>query len=372
MTEVDIRDADCLVREATISDFNAISEVVRRSGLSAPNYTDWARLWNDNPFRSEVPAPTGWLLESEARGIVGTFSNIVRMYNYNGERVRVASASAWAVDPPYRTAAVLLAKQFFSQKNIDVFLNTTASAAAAEIFKAFRCSEIPDPSYRQVLFWVTDHAGFAGSVLQKLRAPGIPGLTLAVEMGLRCQDLVRRPRVQFRRVDTCLLSRFDQRFDAFWDILRARGDRFLAVRTAEALTWQFRPFLEDKSAVILAAMEGQAVLGYMIMRRGDDEKLGLRRLRVVDIQTVRDEADIILSLMVAALEHAARLKVHVVEAVGFHKSKRGVLELLNPQRRVYPSCPYVYKVKKGCEPLRDALQNSDVWDASQFDGDASF
>ncbi len=371
MTEPDIREADCLLREATLGDFNAISEVMLRCGLTPSSYPNWVRLWNDNPFRSQVPAPVGWLLETEER-IVGTFSNIVRMYNYNGEPVRVASASAWAVDPPYRAAAVLLAKQFFSQKNIDVFLNTTASAAAAEIFKAFRCCEIPDPSFTQVLFWVTNHAGFAGSVLRKVRAPDIPGLQRTMEMALRCQNLIRRRGVRFGRLDTCLLSCFDQRFDVLWEILCARHDRFLAFRTAEALTWQFRPFLEDNSAVVLAAMEGAEIVGYLIMTRGDDERLGLRRLRVVDLQTVRDDADIILSLMVSALEQAARLKVHVVEAVGFHKSKRSVLQQLNPQRRAYPSCPYLYKVKKGCEPLRNALQNSDVWDASHFDGDASF
>ncbi len=371
MSEPETRSGDCLVREATVDDFSAISAVVRRSGLRSPAYANWVRLWNDNPFRPKVPAPVGWLLENEAKQIVGTFSNIVRMYSYNGETVRVATPSAWAVDPPYSAAAVLLAKQFFSQKNIDVFLNTTASAAAAEIFKAFRCSEIPDPSYTQVLFWVTDPEGFAGSVLRKLRAPAIPGLKYIVEGALRCRDLFHRRAVRFRRLDTCLLTCFDQRFDAFWDILRVRRDRLLAVRTAEALTWQFRPFLEDNSAVVLSAMEGGAMVGYLIMIRGDDDQLGLRRLRIVDLQTARDDADVILSLMASARQHAERIKIHVVESVGFHQSKRRVLERLEPQRRSYSSCPYLYKVKTASQPLRDALRNPDVWDASQFDGDAS-
>lgn len=366
------QDLDCAVREATLNDFSAISEVVRRNGLTPANYDLFARLWNENPFRSEVAVPLGWVLENKALQIVGTLSNIGRMYIYNGDPIRVASASAWAVDPPYRTSAVFLARQFFSQKNVDLFLNTTASEAAAEVFKGFRCSEIPDPSYTQVLYWITGYAGFAGSVLRKLDIPLLPGLRHATAGALYCRDLIRPGRTRLRSMETCLLDGFDERFDAFWEQLRRRRDRLMAVRTAEALAWQFRPSLESGSAAIIVLPEGNALSGYLILMRGDDDRIGLRRFRVIDIQTIRDEADIVLSLMHAALEHAERSGVDVVEAVGFHKSKRDLLEQLNPHQRTYPSCPYVYKVKANCQPLQDALRNADAWDASQFDGDASF
>jgi hypothetical protein len=365
------QDVDCAVREATLNDFPAISDVVRRNGLTPTTYDLFARLWTDNPFRSELKVPLGWVLENKAQEIVGTLSNIGRMYIYNSEPIRVASASAWAVDPPYRTSAVFLAKQFFSQKNVDLFLNTTASDAAAEVFKAFRCSEIPDPSYTRVLYWITGYAGFAGSALRKLNMPLIPGLRHAAATALYSRDLMRPGRVRFRPIETCLLNRFDERFDEFWNQLRQTRNRLLAVRTAEALAWQFRPVLEDGSAAIIAILEGESLSGYLIMMRGDDERIGLRRLRVIDIQTIRDDADIIFSLMRAALEHARRSGVDVVEAIGFHKSKRDVLERMNPHHRTYPTCPYLYKVKANYQPLQDALRNPDSWDASQFDGDAS-
>jgi len=367
-----IQDLDCAVREATLNDFSAISDVLRRNGLTSTSYDVFARLWNENPFRSELAVPLGWVLENKALEIVGTLTNIGRMYIYNDEPIRVASASAWAVDPLYRTSAVFLAKQFFSQKNIDLFLNTTASQGAAEVFKAFRCSEIPDPSYTRVSYWITGYAGFAGSALQRLRIPLLPGLRHATAAALYCRDLMRPSRVRFRPIQTCLLDGFDERFDAFWNLLQQRRDRLLAVRSAEALAWQFRPALENGSAAIIALPEGKSLSGYLILMRGDDNRIGLRRFRVIDIQTIRDEADVILALMHAALEHARRLGVDVVEAVGFHRSKRDVLEQMNPQHRTYPSCPYLYKVKANCQPFQDALRNPEVWDASQFDGDASF
>ncbi len=344
---------------------------MRRSGLKSAGYEQWARLWNDNPFRSELSVPVGWVLENSQQGLVGSLSNIGRMYCYAGEPVRVATASCWAVDPPYRSSAIFLAKQFFSQKKVDMFLNTTASEAAAEVFKAFRCSDIPDPSYVQVLFWVTRYAGFAESVFRKLHWPVIPGLKHAGGLSLYCRDLVRGRGANFRRIATSPLPGFDERFDGFWHQLRSRNDRLMGVRTAEALTWQFGPALKNGSAAILATQEGRNLTGYLIMTRGDDQQIGLRRFRVVDVQALGDDAEIILSLMTAALQHAEHSDVDVVEAIGFHKSKRDLLEKLRPHHRTYPSCPYLYRVRTESPRLRDALRNPDAWDASLFDGDGS-
>jgi hypothetical protein len=367
----EIQESDCLVREATVDDFVAMRNVALRNGLSFATLTDWQRFWNDNPFRLKLAAPLGWVLENKVHGIVGTLGNIPRIYLYNDDPVRVVAGSTWAVDPMFRTSAIFLAKQFFAQKNIDLFLNTTASAPAAAIFKAFRSSEIPDPLYTQVLFWITQYSDFAGALLRKVRWPALTGLRQVAGAALYLRDTVHRPKAQYRREETCLLLAFDERFDKFWDLLRAHRNRLLAVRTSEALTWQFRPALEAGSLAILAVLEGSTILGYLIMKRVDDEGLGLRRFQVVDIQAIREEDNVIPSLMAGALEHAAHSGVHVVESVGFHKLKRDLLERLNPHHRSYPSCPYLYKVKASSPALRDALQNIDAWDASLFDGDAS-
>jgi hypothetical protein len=364
-------EAACTVRATTFEDFETISQVACRNGLGSPTYSDWARLWKDNPFRSKLQLPMGWVLETEAQGVVGTFSNIPRLYSYNDEPVRTATASAWAVDPQYRYSSLLLVTEFFSQKNIDLFLNTTASPRAAAIFKAFRSQEIPHPSYKQVLFWVTCKAGFAGALLRKLQLPALGGLKQAAVLALWCRDELHRSRIRYRRLETCVVPGFDERFDAMWDVLRRRRDRLLAVRTRDALTWHFRPSLEAGHAVVIVLPEGNSISGYLIMKRYDHRHLGLSSFGIVDIQAAREEPDIILSLVAGALEHAARSGVHVVEAVGFHNSKREVLERLKPLHWTHPSCPCLYKVGAGPRTFRDALRTANAWDPSRFDGDAS-
>ncbi len=293
------------------------------------------------------------------------------MYCFNGEPVRAAIPSAWAVDRPYRQASIFLANKYFSQKNADLFLNTTASPQAGAIFKAFKCSEIPGPSCARVLYWITHYAGFAGASLRKMRAPAFAGIRHATGLAFYCRDFPYRHKDRHRQMEVTLLPAFDERFDAIWELLRRRRNRLLAVRTREALTWQFRPTLESGDTVILGLIQGDNLSGYLIMKRYDQKQYGLRRFRVVDIQAVHDEADIVLSLMSAALEHAERSAVDVVEAMGFHQSKRDLLEHLHPHHRTLPASPFLYRVSADSRPLGDALRDAGAWDPSPFDGDAA-
>jgi hypothetical protein len=144
------------------------------------------------------------------------------------------------------------------------------------------------------------------------------------------------------------------------------------VRNSEALNWQFRPAIESGDLLIFGVMEGDRLIGYLIMRKYDHEQYRLRRFRVVDLQAIDDESNTIISLMSAALEHATRSGADVIEAIGFNKSKHDLLERLNPHHRSLPSFPYLYKVSAGAPMLQNALWEADAWDPSPFDGDASF
>ena len=365
------QELDCTVREATWDDFEAICQVKQRNGLVPGDRSYWARLWDENPFRFEHPVPLGWVLENPDLGIVGTFSNIPRIYFFNGEPIRAAIPSTWAVDRPFRFAASYPAAEFLAQKNIDLFITTTASPRTEARLKELGCLEIPGPSCAQMLFWVTNYTRFASAFLRKVKIPAAAGIKHAVGSALYLRDLIQWPKGRFQRVEVNLLQGFDGRFDALWEVLSRRRNRLMAVRTREALNWQFRPALETGDLFIFGVMEGDRLTGYLIMRKYDHEQYGLRRFRVVDLQAIDDEPNTVLSLMVAALEHGARSGADVVETMGFNKSKHDLLERLNPHHRTLPSYPYLNKVSGDAPTLQCALLEADAWDPSPLDGDSA-
>jgi hypothetical protein len=365
------QDVDCIVREATLDDFEGICRVKRRNGIEPGDYSSWSRLWNENPFRFELQVPLGWVLENKSQGIVGTFTNIQRMYYYNNQPVSTAVARALAIDPQFRFLAVTLTDKFFSQKNIDLFLNTSASPQVSTLFRFFDCKEIPGPSCAQMLFWIANYAGFAGAFLRMKSLPAIAGIRHAAGLALFLKELAHRPKVQYQQNEVCQLTSFDERFDAFWELLRQRKNRLMAIRSSEALTWQFRADLDSGGLVILGVMDGEGLSGYLIMRRYDHEQYKMRRYRVVDIQAIEDDPNIVLSLMSTALKHAAHSGVDVVEAMGFNKSKHDLLERMNPHHRNLASSPFLYKVSTNSASLQQALREAGAWDPSPFDGDAA-
>jgi hypothetical protein len=362
---------ECIVREATWDDFEVICQVKKRNGVVPEDRSHWARMWDENPFRFEHPVPLGWVLENPDQGIVGTFSNIPRMYSLNGEPVRAAIPSTWAVDRPFRFAASDPAAEYLAQKNIDLFITTTASPRTEARLKTLGCIEIPGPSCAQMLFWITNYTKFAGAFLRKVKVPAAAGIKHAAGLALFFRDLTHWPQRQFQRIEVCLLSGFDERFDVLWDALSRRRNRLMAVRDREALNWQFRPALESGNLFIFGAVAGGHITGYLIMRKYNHEQYGLRRFKVVDLQAIDDEPNTVLSLMSAALEHAARSGADVVEAMGFNKSKHDLLERLNPHHRTLPSFPYLYKVGANSPSLQDALRGADAWDPSPLDGDSA-
>ena len=147
-------------------------------------------------------------IENKTQGIVGTFSNILRMYIFNNEPVRAAIPSTWAVDRPFRFAASYPAAEFLAQKNIDLFITNTASPRTEARLKELGCVEIPGPSCAQMLFWVTNYARFAGAFLRKVKLPDVTGVKHAAGLALYLRDLIRWPQRRFQRMEVYLLPWF--------------------------------------------------------------------------------------------------------------------------------------------------------------------
>ncbi len=296
MSETAKQELECTVREATWDDFEAICHVKRRNGIVPEGRPHWARLWDENPFRFGHPVPLGWVLENQAQGIVGTFSNIPRIYFFNGEPVRAAIPSSWAVDRPFRFAASTPAVEYLAQKNIDLFITTTASPRTEARLKDLGCLEIPGPSCAKMLFWVTNYKTFAGD----LSAQGESPCTSRNEARSWFSALLTgsdplAQRQLFQRIAVTLLQGFDERFDALWEVLGRRRNRLMAVRNREALNWQFRPALESGNLFLFGVVSGSRLTGYLIVRKYDHEQYGLRRFRVVDLQAIDDEPNTVLS-----------------------------------------------------------------------------
>jgi hypothetical protein len=355
------------VRTIERDDYEAVQQLKEKHGLSTAPRPEWEASWDENPIvLAGTDLPRGWVVTDDMAQIVGILDNIPMAYSYQGKPVTAAASGSWAVDEDYRSAGGLLLMRFLRQKHVDLILTTTANEASGKALQALRAQAVPHPEYDTTLFWITHYRGFASAYARGAIPLGAAIVGAVGGLALWAYDSVRGPKPQLDpEASVQRVEAFDQRFDEFWSSLRDSSDKLVAVRDRAALAWHFR----TNPPLIFAHVVGERITSYMILDRADNPNTGLERLRVVDCQALDGALPEIAQLIAAALDHARKTRIHLVEVVGLHRTKRIIFEALKPRKRNLPTQPFFFYARN--KSLRSILQEEDRWDPSPFDGDAA-
>jgi hypothetical protein len=363
---------DVQLREASLSDYEQIAALECKQNLHSRSREDWTRLWTENPLYKKLGSrwPIGWVLENEDGRIVGTLGNIPVPYVFRGRDLVVAAGRAWAVDERYRSVALMLMDTYFSQTEVDVFLNTTVNALAAEAFGVFGSRPLPAGDWTAASYWVTGYTGFARTALTVKKLPAAGVLCYPVGACLSVKDMLvskRLPRTTGIEVQQA--SAFCARFEAFWRKLAAEKAVFLGVRTREVLDWHFGAMLERGNAWLFTVSASDDLIAYAVFQHRDEASIGLRRMRLVDFQSLTKAEECLAAILSKALALARRSGIHVVEKIGLNVKGTELIDACAPYRRKLNAWPSYYHVPDAA--LSSELESPSAWEPSSFDGDAS-
>ena|SRR2546425_1397476 len=363
-------------REARLSDFEAIAALKQRLGLAPDSHENWQRLWRNNPaLGGGHPAPCmGWLLEVGEK-IVGYLGSIPLLYHYGERALFAAVASGFAVEPAYRAFCLGLVASFFNQKNIDLFLNTTAIEAVGKITRAFKADPLPQKDYDNVLFWVLDSHNFSRAIFRRLNMNPVIGKmasTLSF-LALRGDGAIRKrwPRgaANGLRVNELNVNEFDDEFQGLWLNKLKERPRLLADRTPAMLRWHFEIPGSRRTTKAFRCDSDKGLVGYAAMISEEDDDIHLRRSTIADMLVLEDDPQVVELLLVEAYEHANAAGSHVLEVLGFPRNVRQICLKWKPYSRKYPACPFFYRASD--ELLHAQLGDEDAWYACPFDGDTT-
>lgn len=370
------RFSNVTVRAAAFSDFDQVYELNRLLGQGPDSQENWARLWKNNPALLKMDAqwPIGWVLES-AGSVVGFLGNIPLFCQLEEKTLRTAATCRFAVAPEHRPFSHLLITSFFRQKNVDLFVNTTATPEAGRMMTALRATMLPQRDYDTVLFWVLDPRQFVNAVLGKMGvdsglkavAGSLGSVALTAEMSLagRAPD----SRTGLYTVRETYVDSLGAEFDRFCDDQAHDQTRLMALRSAEVLRWHFAPPRSRRTTTVLTCYAQDKLLGYAVIRQEPEENGVLRKSIVADLLVHRDNPAVVEQLISAAYKSAKSSGSHVLEIMGFPASIRQPLQRWKPYSRKYPACPYFFKASD--RTLHEALTSENVWYACPFDGDAT-
>ena len=363
--------ASAKLREAKVEDYRQIAAVSLRNGLGFKSEEQWRHLWLESPVYKRVKDwPLGWVAVTPDDQIVGYTGNVISGFSFQGEQLVCGSPFGMAVDVPHRRLAGFMARRFISQKNAQIEILTSANANSSPLAELLRSLRVPVGDWAHSVYWITNYRGFAASAFAMKKLPRWLSLPAALALAAKDKLSADQFRAASGRVQLAECSTFDGRFDDFWqELKKAYPNRLLADRSCESLLWHFKFSLLQDRVWILTASKGKNISAYAIFYRHDNPGIGLKRVRLIDFQTLYGDVQLLAPMLAWAHERCKREGIHMLEAYGFRPEKERVIEALHPHRRRLPAWFYFYGTRD--KQLAPLLANPDTWDPCHFDGDSS-
>ncbi|PWT79308.1 MAG: hypothetical protein C5B58_13805 [Acidobacteria bacterium] len=360
------------LREASFNDHEQIAALESRYGLGSKDYDEWSHLWLANPLYRELQGgwTLGWVLEDAQHRIVGSMGNIPLLYEFEGKRILAASGRHWVAEPAYRSFSLALLERVVNQRHVDLYLNNTVTAQAAASFSTFECPRAPVGVWDESAFWITNYRGFMESFLVLKNFALAKTLSYPLSAAVFLKDLLAKKALPAGDVQVEVCSRFDERFDEFWvELKRNNPHLLLAVRTREALEWHYKYSLLSGRLWILTAVDGSRLLAYVTFERRDKPELGLKRVSLVDFQSLDGSITLLSPLLSFAVKKCRDDGIHALENIGRWLERGELIETLAPYRRKLPTWSFFYRANN--PELAERLRDRRAWAPSLFDGDAS-
>jgi hypothetical protein len=309
------------------------------------------------------------VIEDENEKIVGSVGNIPLLYEFEGRKIVAATGRCLVVEPAFRSMSLLLLDRLINQPGVELFLTNAITAASAPAFSALECLPVPAGEWDQSAFWITQYPGFFESLLAMKNLRLIP-LSYSLSAVAFLKDRLTKRALRDRDVGVETCPHFDGRFDDFWeDFKRNNPHLLLAVRSREALEWHYKYALMTNRLWIVTVVDGARVAAYAIFDRRDNSNFGLKRVRLVDFQSLDGGTALLSPLLSWALRRCRDEGIHMLENVGRWLEKGEFVDKVASHRRKLSTWTFLYRANN--PGLAETLRDRRSWSPSLFDGSAS-
>ena len=360
------------IREIQTEDYPQIRELHIKYNLKILDKVEWINFWSRNPCiqDSNDSLPLGWILEENKR-IVGYLGNIPKEYYYKNKKFTVACSHAWVAEDKYRLHAFSLLETFFSQKNIDVYIITTANNISEKVLTRYNAKKIPLENFQNPMFIILNLEKLISSYLKYKK----------IKLGKFIVKLLYYPAYIFyykklnfwkktKQSKKVILNEIiDTKFDDFWESYKLNfQNKLLQNRNATWLNWHIKEKIKNDKAWIMSVIENNKILGYAICSERNNEKIELHRIEIIDLVALDDNQEVYYSLIKNCILETKKRGYHIFEMTGFKHLKRKIFSEFKIIKRKLPTFPFYYKTSNVY--YKNFLENSEMWDPSLIDGDA--
>jgi hypothetical protein len=307
------------IRPFTPADTETLAALHRSVGWSARSEAGWHWLARD-PGRLALDAPLGWIAENEQGEALACLGNFIQTFRHGDQTLHAGTGHSIIVSPAGRGLAPALIRTLMDQTGVFGFFTFNANPRAAVLYRRHRIRPWPVPTHAIKLAWPLKHWPRAVSRMLRL-ADGRSPQMLGRVLDRVPEPLTPRPkavRAQDLPDDVALLAAPWEMpaWDAYWRACVAEGG-LLADRSPALLRHRLGNPDRTSPPVLLAAMEGDAIVGHAWAELAKPSVIDPPVLEIVDLMALdgaRGAIDRLMSALMAAARRldAAKVRLHLV------------------------------------------------------------
>ncbi|CAN5293587.1 hypothetical protein BH10PSE2_BH10PSE2_22500 [soil metagenome] len=364
------------------SDHPAVNALHRAVWWPERSAAGW-RWLDANPARTDIAAPSGWVVEGEDGHPAAFIGNMVQRV-WQGDRIQHAATGFSLIVPPAaRGRSRALIRSVIDQPHVFAVHTLNANPKSAPLYARHGMTAWPDRTSALKLSWVIDPIDCLHSrVLREMvrRAPGLTdpyrerfmsrrlspsGLNAS---GLNASGLnasgMGSPRRRMMPSDIETLSDLGDASDYadFWAALKVEG-RMVSDRSPQILRWRLSDPDQTRKPILLAHRREGRITGYGLAILAKATPIEPVVLEIVDLIALDDQPRAIPALMRGLMDAgrtagAAKVRLQVVNE-----------ELL---RRLGPWAAGARREGgwgHGHAVFRAGGPDPDSWQPTPFDGD---
>ena len=298
-----------------------------------------------------------WVLATEEGEVVGHLAAVPQYYRIGGERVVAHTPADYQVLPGHGFHALSLMRRFFRTAENCVSADQVPEAMAVEM--RLGAKEAAKLQYAAKILDVSQLPRVPAALKPALKVPSW-GLR-AVDGVLSSVFVERGPKVE-------VLDGFDASFDELFESVAASVP-CVPEKDAAFLRWRYGPESPQSPVTILGVREGDALLGYAVLRvtvSGDNGYL-------LDLTTRPGRGDVARALLSGAIGHFTRARVYIIR-YRFLESPTAPRAKDIWHLGFFPrnNRRHSLLVKFGDRGLHKTALDNDNWSYSAGDGEMSF
>ncbi|MFC1937655.1 GNAT family N-acetyltransferase [Chloroflexota bacterium] len=275
-------------------------------GNEVPDKERWLKGWQQVYMENPAGSSIIWLAEADGK-LVGQYPLVLMDMKIGDTMVKAGEVVDTMTHPDYRRQGIAsaLGKEALSQ------LKEQGACLAfgfptSEVYPVHMKSGWLDVCAFQVLVKPLNLGNILKARFTSNRL-SLPIFMLAGSLVLKTFYRAKRPP-KIKGLTISRLSRFDERFDEFWNQI-CTDHSIILVRNTRFLNWRYVDPPDIDCAIYVA--EDKHICGYMILG-SHKERNGLTLGRIYDIVAPLDRPDVLHCLVFKATEHFQKEKVDAI------------------------------------------------------------